>query len=43
MAARDRDSFAAHIADEALFFSKQGVLRGKAAVVAGLEAIFRGP
>ena len=43
MAARDHDSFASHIADEALFFSKQGVLRGKAAVVAGWKPFFEGP
>ena len=43
MASRDHASFAAHIADEALFFSKQGVLRGKAAVVAGWKPFFEGP
>jgi uncharacterized protein (TIGR03067 family) len=43
MAARDHEAFASHIADEALFFSKQGVLRGKAAVVAGWKPFFEGP
>jgi ketosteroid isomerase-like protein len=42
MAARDLDAFAAHIADEALFFGKS-VLRGKAAVVAGWKTFFEGP
>jgi ketosteroid isomerase-like protein len=42
MAARDLDAFAAHVADEALFFGKT-VLRGKAAVVAGWKGFFEGP
>jgi ketosteroid isomerase-like protein len=43
MAARDLDAFAVHVADEALFFGKTDVLRGKAAVVAGWKAFFEGP
>lgn len=43
MAARDLDAFAAHVADEALFFGKTDVLRGKAAVVAGWKPLFEGP
>ena len=43
MAARDLDAFAAHVADEALFFGKTEVLRGKAAVVAGWKPLFEGP
>ncbi|MGH7538120.1 MAG: DUF4440 domain-containing protein, partial [Gemmatimonadales bacterium] len=33
MASRDLPAFAAHVADEALFFGRQLVLRGRAAVV----------
>lgn len=43
MAARDQDSFASFVADEALFFSEQSVLRGKAAVVAAWAQFFEGP
>ena len=43
MAARDLDAFAAHVADEALFFGKTEVLRGKTAVVAGWKVFFEGP
>jgi ketosteroid isomerase-like protein len=42
MAARDHGSFESHIADEAIFFGKQGVLRGRAAVVAGWKPLFEG-
>jgi ketosteroid isomerase-like protein len=42
MAARDRNAFATHIADEAIFFGNQGALRGKAAVVAGWARWFEG-
>jgi ketosteroid isomerase-like protein len=42
MAARDAGAFASHVADEAVFFSGQGVLRGKAAVVAGWKRYFEG-
>jgi ketosteroid isomerase-like protein len=42
MASRDHESFASHIADEALFFGAQSVLRGKAAVVAGWKPFFEG-
>lgn len=43
MANRDYESFASHVADEALFFGAQGVLRGKAAVVGGWKRFFEGP
>jgi ketosteroid isomerase-like protein len=42
MAARDLEAFASHIADEALFFGGSGVLRGRAAVVAGWKPFFDG-
>lgn len=42
MAKRDLDSFAAHLAEEALFFGAKDVLRGKAAVVAGWKRFFEG-
>jgi len=42
MAARDLDAFAAHLAEEALFFGGSGVLRGRAAVVAGWKPFFEG-
>ena len=43
MAARDHDAFVSYIADEALFFGREGVLRGKAAVAAGWKPFFEGP
>ena len=42
MAKRDLDSFASHLAEEALFFGDKDVLRGKAAVVAGWKRFFEG-
>ena len=42
MAKRDLDSFASHLAEEALFFGAKDVLRGKAAVVAGWKRYFEG-
>jgi ketosteroid isomerase-like protein len=42
MAARDHGRFTAFVADEALFFGRQGVLRGKDAVAAGWEPFFAG-
>lgn len=42
MATRDLDSFASHLADEAVFFGTKDVLRGKAAVVAGWKRYFEG-
>ena len=42
MAKRDLDSFASHLADEALFFGTKDVLRGKTAVVAGWKRYFEG-
>ncbi len=42
MAKRDLDSFASHLAEEALFFGAKDVLRGKAAVVAGWKRFFEG-
>ena len=43
MADRDPRAFAAHLADDAVFFGKRGTLRGKAAVAAGWKAFFDGP
>jgi ketosteroid isomerase-like protein len=43
MAARDLKGFQSHLAEEALFFSRDGILRGKAAVVAGWKPYFEGP
>ena len=42
MAARDHSAFESHIADEAVFFGQQRVLRGKAAVAAGWKQFFEG-
>jgi len=42
MAARDHGAFASFIADEALFFGRQGVLRGKAAISEGWKPYFQG-
>jgi len=42
MAARDYLAFESHIADEAIFFGQQRVLRGKAAVAAGWKPFFEG-
>jgi ketosteroid isomerase-like protein len=42
MAARDYSAFESHIADEAVFFGQQRVLRGKAAVAAGWKQFFEG-
>jgi ketosteroid isomerase-like protein len=42
MAARDPASFASYVADEAVFFGRQSVLRGRAAVVAGWKSYFEG-
>jgi ketosteroid isomerase-like protein len=43
MAARSLEAFAAFIADEAVFFGRQGPLRGRAAVVEGWRSFFEGP
>lgn len=43
MAERDHAAFVAHLADEAVFFSDRGVLRGKAAVAAAWKAYYEGP
>ena len=43
MADRDHAAFAAHVADEAVFFGGRGVLRGKDAVVAGWKPFYEGP
>jgi ketosteroid isomerase-like protein len=43
MAARDHAAFGTYIADEALFFSRKGVLRGRAAVMEGWKPYFEGP
>lgn len=42
MARRDHAAFVAHVADEALFFGRQRVLRGKAAVGEGWKPFFEG-
>jgi len=42
MADRDQGAFASFVANEAVFFGDQRVLRGKAAVVAGWKAFFDG-
>lgn len=43
MADRDLQAFAAHVAVDAVFFGRQGPLRGRAAVVAGWQRFFEGP
>jgi ketosteroid isomerase-like protein len=43
MAARDFNAFGTFVAEEALFFSREGVLRGRAAVLAGWKPFFEGP
>lgn len=42
MADRDLAAFGTFVADEALFFNRKGVLRGKAAVVEGWKPLFEG-
>jgi ketosteroid isomerase-like protein len=43
MAKRDLSAFAAHVADEAVFFGRNGELRGRAAVVEEWKSYFSGP
>jgi ketosteroid isomerase-like protein len=43
MAARDLAAFAIHVADEAVFYGRESVTRGKAAVVASWKPLFEGP
>ena len=43
MAERDHAAFVAHLAEEAVFFSERGVLRGRSAVAAGWKAYFEPP
>jgi len=43
MADRDWAAFKACIAEEAVFFGRQGVLRGREAVAAGWKPFFEGP
>ena len=43
MAERDHEAFAAHLAEETIFFSNQGVLRGKSAVAAAWKKYYEGP
>jgi ketosteroid isomerase-like protein len=43
MAARDLDAFAKHVADEAIFYGRENVTRGKTAVVASWKPLFEGP
>ena len=42
MADRKLDVFGSYVADEALFFGREGVLRGKAEVLAGWKGFFEG-
>ncbi|MEK7668522.1 MAG: nuclear transport factor 2 family protein [Gemmatimonadota bacterium] len=42
MAARDLRAFGTFVADEALFFGRTGVLRGREAVIAGWRPFFQG-
>lgn len=43
MAKRDLAAFASYLADDAIFFGRDSVLRGKAAVVAGWKSLYEGP
>lgn len=43
MATRDAAAFAAFVAEEAVFFSRNGSQRGKAAVLAAWQPFFEGP
>ncbi len=43
MAGRDLAAFGSFVADEALFFGRRGVLRGRTAVVDGWKPFFDGP
>ena len=43
MADRDARAFATFLADETIFFNRQGAVRGKAAVVADWQRFFTGP
>ena len=42
LADRKLDAFESYLAEEALFFGREGVLRGKTAVVAGWKGFFAG-
>jgi ketosteroid isomerase-like protein len=43
MADRDHNAFASFLADEAVFFSDTGILRGKAEVASGWKRLYEGP
>jgi ketosteroid isomerase-like protein len=43
MAERDLEAFASHVAEDAVFFGGNGVLRGRVAVVAGWKPLYDGP
>jgi ketosteroid isomerase-like protein len=43
LAARDSQAFATYVALDAVFFGRQGPLRGKTAVLAGWRPFFDGP
>ena len=43
MAARDFEAFASHVAEDAVFFSPNEALRGKAAVLDAWQQFFAGP
>jgi len=42
MADRKLDAFESHVAEDAVFFGREGVQRGKSAVVAGWKPLFEG-
>ena len=42
LADRKLDDFASHVAEDAVFFGREGTQRGKAAVVAGWKPLFEG-
>ncbi|HZF25489.1 MAG TPA: nuclear transport factor 2 family protein [Steroidobacteraceae bacterium] len=43
MADRDIEAFASHVAEDAVFFGSNSVLRGRVAVVAGWKPLYDGP
>lgn len=43
MAKRDLAAFASYVADDAIFFGSDSVLRGKVAIIAGWKSLYEGP
>ncbi len=43
LAVRDFEAFGSHVATDAIFFGRRGVMHGKAEVVAGWKPLFEGP